>query len=692
MSPVPMRKLELHVLKRDIDTVLERIGGAGCFQLCARKPERPAVETTKPPESGGRGAPERRALASGEGSSSSSIPSGQPYAAAIERLTRVRDVLDLPAPDVVPAGTRMPGEKEEALVEELASKVEELDAALRANSDKAGRVREALEEARALSGLSMPFRELDHLSFLAVRIGKIAREELPALSASLGERAIVLPVDGEGTIVAAAAKKGRYALDTELSRAKFRPKELPPDFAGIPAEVPAALERELASLNEEATRLAARKTELASTFGPVWSSLSASYAVARSIEEVKAGLDASECVYRLEGWVPKESVKALTADLEAATGGRAALRAYAPEELPSVRAGTEEVPVLLRRRPFVSSFERLVVSYGAPLYGTVDPTPLVAFFFVLLFSIMFGDVGQGLVILLAGLFLHRGVVDGLKKWQKFGPILVAVGVGSMVMGLLDGSLFANEELLVPLTRAVSGAVLGKPVDRLISLMPQGGMGKLFMFFGFTLGVGVIMNSVGLVVNIVNKMRLRKRGEALFSKTGLAGALFFWWAIGIGVRALSGGGVAWFDALGLGLPLLAIFCEEPLGRLADGTPPPTEKEGALSFFIKGLVELIESVSYYFSNTLSFLRVGAFALSHAVLSFIVFTMGDLIRARMPAGAIGMILVYIVGNAIIIVLEGMIVAIQVVRLQYYEFFSKFFTETGTLFAPFRFEYRKE
>ncbi|MBL8967519.1 MAG: hypothetical protein JNG85_10935 [Spirochaetaceae bacterium] len=91
-------------------------------------------------------------------------------------------------------------------------------------------------------------------------------------------------------------------------------------------------------------------------------------------------------------------------------------------------------------------------------------------------------------------------------------------------------------------------------------------------------------------------------------------------------------------------------------------------------------------------MSFLRVGAFALSHAVLSFIVFAMGDLVRTRAPGGLFWEILVVIIGNAVILVLEGMIVAIQVVRLQYYEFFSKFFTETGTLFSPFRFEYPKE
>jgi V/A-type H+-transporting ATPase subunit I len=103
-----------------------------------------------------------------------------------------------------------------------------------------------------------------------------------------------------------------------------------------------------------------------------------------------------------------------------------------------------------------------------------------------------------------------------------------------------------------------------------------------------------------------------------------------------------------------------------------------------------VEILETLSTYVSNTVSFLRVGAFALSHAVLSFIVFTLSGMVGRGVGAGPVFAFMVVAFGNALIIVLEGMIVAIQVVRLQYYEFFSKFFTETGVAFSPFRF--RKE
>ena len=97
----------------------------------------------------------------------------------------------------------------------------------------------------------------------------------------------------------------------------------------------------------------------------------------------------------------------------------------------------------------------------------------------------------------------------------------------------------------------------------------------------------------------------------------------------------------------------------------------------------MVELLETLISYLSNSISFIRVGAFALAHAVLGYIISTMSEMAG---PAG----IAVMLFGNAIVIVLEGMVVAIQVIRLQYYEFFSKFFNETGKEFKPFAFEYK--
>jgi V/A-type H+-transporting ATPase subunit I len=343
----------------------------------------------------------------------------------------------------------------------------------------------------------------------------------------------------------------------------------------------------------------------------------------------------------------------------------------------------------------VRGFEPVVFSYGAPLYGTIDPTPFVAFFFCVLFGIMFGDAGQGLVLFLLGFAVDRGKSGLFVSYRKFATPLKAVGVSSMIMGLLNGAFFTNEEILVKPTRAVLGFFMklfgmeGEPPERILHLMPEkGNIAKLFYFFGFTIAVGVVLNSIGLVVNIINQCSLKKYEKAFFSKTGLAGLLLFWYAISIAVRMILGFGFSWYDYVGLLIPVALIFFGPLIWRIIARERPALEN-GFLVFVMEGFVEILESASTYISNTVSFLRVGAFALSHAVLSFIVFTLSGMV-AGLSVGPVFSLIITLFGNVVIILLEGMIVAIQVVRLQYYEFFSKFFTETGVPFTPFRFRRR--
>ena len=333
----------------------------------------------------------------------------------------------------------------------------------------------------------------------------------------------------------------------------------------------------------------------------------------------------------------------------------------------------------------MKSFERTVLSYGAPLYGTVDPTPFVALFFTLLFGIMFGDAGQGLVFVLVGILMVCKKIK-LLGWEKFGVVFICVGISSALMGLLTGEFFANEEILAPFSRWVTGH-FGTPRDQILPMMPGGdseSITRMFIFFGFTIGVGFIINSVGIIINIVNQFVLGKPGKAIFGKTGISGAVFFWYVIVFALRvALFKQSPMIFDWVIIGLSLLLTSFGEPIARLIDGERPALEN-GFGSALISGVVEIIEVISSYLSNTVSFVRVGAFALAHAVLGFLIEKMVSM------APGVGGILIAIVGNAIVVVLEGMIVAIQVVRLQYYEFFSKFFHETGRDFKPFCFKYR--
>jgi V/A-type H+-transporting ATPase subunit I len=583
----------------------------------------------------------------------------------------------------------------EALCEKLCAicvSLKEKEIAIRNEKQQ---ISEALGEAKAFSNLNAPFADLDQLSYLTLRVGRLDPKVQEDFRERLGDHAVLIPLGEEGgnRVLAASSRKGRFALDSELSKSSFEAIAIPKDYQGVPAELLEGLEERLKATEKNLKKIMAEKGQMRAESQAVFCQLGSTLLIALAVEGIKSQLASTSSAYLLSGWIPADILTHAMIEISKLTKGRAAIRTYIPDEVPGVRAGSEKVPVSLKNNAYVKGFESVVLSYGAPLYGTIDPTPLVAVFFTLLFGIMFGDLGQGFVLLLLGLLTSGRGLQAFAKLRKYSTPLIAVGISSMAMGLLTGEVFTNETLLVAPTRAVTQALAGRPMDRIITIMPLaehgGSVTKLFYFFGFTIGMGILLNTIGLLININNKYILKKYGEAFFSKTGLSGLVLFWYALFIAARCIFfGGRFEYFDLAGILIPCALIFFGPVIWPII-AREKPVLKHGLMTFIMEGFVEIIETVSGYISNTVSFLRVGAFALSHAVLAYIVFRFTEeLIHSGGgPIGPISAGLVMICGNIIIIVLEGMIVAIQVVRLQYYEFFSKFFTDTGLEFSPFSF-----
>jgi V/A-type H+-transporting ATPase subunit I len=716
IRPRKMKHVELTVLTRDADRVIEYLGRRGIMHFSDSSGGQGSGDTQVPGQepyggSGGDiglrgGAPEPLFR---PGDPGSRVPAPEPGSVRsldraahrhiqdnLEKLRSGAAFLGIELPGEPEEDTEFPGEAEELLTDELCGGIASLISREYEAAQEKAKVEETLNEARAFTNLNAPFSELDQLSYLTRRVGRLDSKAQEQVRRSLADRAVIIPLGEGGRILAAASRRGRFALDSELKRAGFVPLAIPEGYQGIPRELLGGLESRLAAAEEELERIRRDKEDLCREGAPRFRALTASYLMAAAVEQLKGRLVSTRSVYVLSGWAPQDAVQDMVGDLNRITGERIVIRIFDPEEMPEVAEGREKVPVSLKHGAYVKGFEGLVFSYGAPLYGTIDPTPFVAVFFSILFGIMFGDLGQGLVLFLLGLLTRRGGPRSFKNFNGYSTPLMAVGIASMVMGLLTGEVFAIEGLLAVPTRAVTGffmrifGIAGEAPDRILRLMPEkGDVLRLLYFFGFTISVGVVLNSIGLVVNILNLVSLKRYEKAFFSKTGLSGLLFFWYAVFIALRCLAGGRFAWFDTAGLFIPACGIFFGPLLWRLISGERPML-KEGLMVFIMEGFVEILETLSTYVSNTVSFLRVGAFALSHAVLSFIVFTLSGLVSREAAAGPVLAFMVVVFGNAIIIVLEGMIVAIQVVRLQYYEFFSKFFTETGVAFSPFRF--RKE
>ena len=552
---------------------------------------------------------------------------------------------------------------------------------------EAGKINDAYNEAMAFSNLQVSYSELEHLSFLALKIGKIPADKFDSLKDSLDGTAVVIPLGNDRShVLVASSKKGRFALDTELKNHSFVEMEVPADFKGVPESMLEGLKQKKDDAYKALAELQEEKSNFAETHKNKLDKLLASYAIAVQIEDVAKNLESTELVYRVTGWIPASDAENYIKELDELTENRIAVRVYEPYEVPAVMSGKEKVPVKLTHGKFVKSFERMIFSYGSPIYGTIDPTPWVALFFTLLFGIMFGDCGQGLVLLLIGILMAKKVVK-VGGWNKFAPIFMAVGISSSIMGLLTGEFFGTEELLEPFAHWVTG-LFGNPRAPILKLMPGEDPKSIYVMFGVfgvAVAIGFFINTCGLIINIINNIIRKKYGEALFGKNGLAGAVFFWYIVALVLRiVIAHHTVALYDIIIIAVALFFAAFASPFERAFAGEKPLLEN-GFGTYLISSVVEIIEVISGYLSNTVSFVRVGAFALSHAVLNFTIMTLTTLCGGK---GTIGGIIVLIFGNALIIVLEGMIVAIQVVRLQYYEFFSKFFHETGREFKPFKFE----
>jgi len=188
----------------------------------------------------------------------------------------------------------------------------------------------------------------------------------------------------------------------------------------------------------------------------------------------------------------------------------------------------------------------------------------------------------------------------------------------MLMGFLNGEVFANEELLIRPTRIITGFLTGHPVDRILTLMPEkGNMERLFIFFAFTIGVGVLINSVGLIINIINQITLKNYEKAFFAKTGLAGALLFWYALFMAVRLALGQPFAWFDIVGLAVPVFFHILGPRVVSARDGTKTRHGTWGT-GVFMEGFVVILEpSLTYDVEHGKFPAGGGRLPLSHTVV---------------------------------------------------------------------------
>ncbi len=653
LRPVPMVHLRIQAPARDAAAITRRIAAEGVLHLVD--------------------------LAHGR------VRSGGAPEAAAEQLAAFRDLVrrvDRLAVRIgralpPPAGDLPPGEPDPALerarieqeLQPLESSIEERARARTAAAERARAAEEAIERSGRLAAAGVDVERAGRLSRLFVRFGLASPEQLGTLAQLLAPAPfVVIPLEsGAAECLAAAAvlASDRRRLEDALRVVPFATFPLP---ESPEAWEPERLRREAEAARAEEAENADEIRKAGEQAFPTLVDLHSRAEAGLLLLRAQSFFASAGRFVVISGWVPEESAERMRRVLTEKAEGRVLVEIDRPEELVEVSSGALKVPILHRNPVLLRPFDRLVQLYGIPSYGEVEPTAFFAVSFLLMFGLMFGDVGHGLVLAMAGYLLFRYV----PRFLDYGILLMEGGVSATVFGALYGSVFGIEDVL--------------PVLWLSPLK------DLQRFLFFALALGVVLISIGLVLNVVNTWKSGQRALALFSSRGLFGAFGYWVLAVLAARAAIGGD--WTLSLPAILllaaaPVLLLVFKRPIvRRLERGSPArPTRVEAPrVLAALEGSVEIVDTAIAFFANTLSFVRVAAFAMVHAGAFLAVFALADTI-ARTPAGTPGSILVLVAGNVVMIFLEGLTVSVQVLRLEYYEFFGKFFRGGGEPYRPLMF-----
>ena len=523
---------------------------------------------------------------------------------------------------------------------------------------------------------------LRNLSHFYMITGRIAPSVLPSASMVMGERALLLPAEGkDGNVLVLSSRKNRWAVEEELRKFGFAAIEAPPEVSGSAAEERKHVEDELQKLHRQLEECRLSVLKLGEEYGGVLLAMRTQLRGLKAVHSAQKHFGRVSHLYCISGWTPKDQVEKVRQIVEENTDGAGVVEVIEADNDVLVQAGLETVPVQFKGAAWLRPFRMLVTNFAIPRYNELDPTLFVGLSFVVLFGFMFGDFGQGAVLALIGLWLHYSKRRLPEMLRDVGFLLTTCGISAAVFGLLYGSCFGyeNHEIFPPLW---------------LSPLAEKDIRKLLLV---AVGVGIVFTSVAIIINIINRYMARHYFESVFDRFGVLGLLFYWLALGIGISVALTGQVSAWQLVVLALPLVLLFVGKPVQLLlqhyrhhgahkSDDDEEHGEEHGSLlEVVLESCIELMETFTGYISGTVSFVRVGAFAISHAALCLAIYSIVNMLK-ELPMGGALSLLVIIFGNVLVIAFEGMVAMIQGVRLEYYELFSKYFSGGGVLYSPFQ------
>ena len=563
-------------------------------------------------------------------------------------------------------GTRFKGwtaEQFNELSEDIDSEIEEKSGEKQRLAKEVSELEGAVLQVDHLRGMNSDFSKIFACKHTACRIGRMPADNLAKLQ-YYDQTFFFVPFETTKDFCWGMyfCAEGDKELVDSIFRSMFFERIRLPDY--VSGNTDEALKKLDGQIKEKKAKIEALEKEISQLAEKHDKTILEAYTALKKrydIFELRRKVGAVKEKFYIKGFVPKKQADKFTESFKDMEEVEVVM-------LPPDADAYCTPPTVLKNGWFTRPFGMLVEMYGLPKYNGFNPTAFVAITYTLLFGIMFGDLGQGFLLFILGLII------GGKVNKQAGGIVSRCGLSSMVFGTLYGSVFGFEELLDPVYESFG-----------IDFLPLKAFEQSSFILLTAVAIGIFLIVLSMLLNIFIGFRERNYEKAVFGCNGIAGLIFYGSMVTYIVCKfilkieLTGGAVL---ALLLGIPGICIFCRVPFAIAVKYKKwKLSEEEEDMTvggFIVENFFEMFEFLLSYVSNTMSFLRVGGFVLSHAGMMLVVMTLLNMSATAAKPFTL------VIGNLFVMAMEGMIVAIQIIRLEFYEIFSRFYESDGKEFEP--------
>jgi len=544
-----------------------------------------------------------------------------------------------------------------SFVDEIESKLDESIRAVEKTEAEIKNSKIVEENLGLLETYGLKVDEIGNFRHIFVKAGFLNNALIPKLSAYTGGTSIVYTSKPgrprESFVLITGLNEDRGLIEDTLKLLNFEEFTLPQGVNPQPKVAMEEVNNQIALKEKETTRLKEDLWKIKEQFDFFAPHVSNGLVV----EETKGSIARTKKKSLIHGWVPREKTELLKAVVEEAVPQKESI--YLRFENPH---SEDIVPVQHKPRSIFGAYSIFTYLQGVPNYFEINPTPIYTILYIIMFGMMFGDMGLGAVFIVIGVLLARSKKGFLvfSTWatRKLGQIVVSCGISAVVFGALYGELFLLE------------------IIRPILLSP---LHEITQIIIIALVFGVIQMTLALSLNVVNRVRRKERLKAIFSGKGLVGLIYYVAGVFLGVAFITELGFgAFLQARVLPFTIIAlvslalIFLSPLIESKLEGKKAKVSEK-----VIEGFGEGLETLIAYISNSVSYIRLAAFAIAHGALG---------LAAVIFASVVGDVPSYIIMNVIVFLVEGFAAFIQSLRLMYYEFSTKFYVGDGSAYKPFK------